>query len=76
MSEFIANLDPDTWSVLTIPEGTRLISDNAFFSPWWFLGLMLIAVFVIGMVAGIGSVIGWKEFAQKIRMLLLTHALD
>ena len=46
------------------------IPSNYFYSPWWVLGVLLFVLFVGGMIFGMGSVIGWKEFVQKIRILV------
>ena len=46
------------------------IPSNYFYSPWWFLGILLFLLFFVGMIFGMGTVIGWKEFAQKIRILI------
>jgi hypothetical protein len=46
------------------------IPANYYFSPWWVLGLMLFGMFIVGMIYGMGAVIGWKEFVQKIRILI------
>lgn len=46
------------------------IPADYYFSPWWVLGLMLFGMFIFGMVYGMGTVIGWMEFVQKIRVLI------
>lgn len=48
------------------------IPADYYFSPWWVLGVMLFVMFVGGMVYGMGTVIGWKEFAQKIRLMIFS----
>ena len=60
-------------SELTAPAMQMIqIPANYYFSPWWVLGLMLLVMFVGGMVFGMGSVIGWMEFVQKIRLMIFS----
>lgn len=46
------------------------IPANYYFSPWWVLGTLLFGMFIVGMIWGMGVMIGWKEFVQKIRVLI------
>ncbi len=46
------------------------IPANYYFSPWWVLGVLLFGMFVLGMTWGMMAVVGWKEFVQKIKILI------
>jgi len=48
---------------------TFIIPATSFYSPYWVLNLMLFAMFLLGLIIGVGSVYGWKRLFFRIQMI-------
>lgn len=54
---------------------TVIIPATSFYSPYWVLNLMLFAMFLLGLIIGVGSVYGWKRLFFKIQMMVAENFL-
>jgi hypothetical protein len=53
-----------------VSENILVIPADYFYCPYWLLNIGGFLIFILGFIAGIGSIYGWKKLFFKILTLL------